>query len=172
MFEAGSLSNLSKQDQYAELHRQMTALLAGEDNPIANAGNFSALVMASLSGLNWCGFYFFDGTELVLGPFQGKPACLRIPLNRGVCGAAASSRQTQLVPNVHDFPGHIACDAASQSEIVVPLVRDGALIGVWDVDSPMLNRFDMDDQRGMEALCQVYLSSLDHLALPLYRSNG
>ncbi len=172
MFEAHSLASLSKPDQYVELHRQMTALLAGEDNPIANAGNFSALVMASLSGLNWCGFYFFDGTELVLGPFQGKPACLRIPLNRGVCGAAASSRKTQLVPNVHDFPGHIACDAASQSEIVVPLVRDGALIGVWDVDSPMLNRFDMDDQRGMEALCQVYLSSRDQLALPLYRSNG
>lgn len=172
MFEAHSLASLSKQDQYAELHRQMTALLAGEANPIANAGNFSALVMASLSGLNWCGFYFFNGTELVLGPFQGKPACLRIPLNRGVCGAAASSRQTQLVPNVHDFPGHIACDAASQSEIVVPLVRDGALIGVWDVDSPMLNRFDMDDQRGMEALCQVYLRSLDGLALPLYRSDG
>ena len=169
MFEAHSLANLSKQDQYAELNRQMTALLAGESNPMANAGNFSALVMASLSGLNWCGFYFFDGTELVLGPFQGKPACLRIPLNRGVCGAAASRRETQLVPDVHAFPGHIACDAASRSEIVVPLIKEGVLIGVWDVDSPELNRFDADDQRGMEALCQVYLASLAATTpLPIY----
>lgn len=171
MFETHSLSNLSRQDQYAELHRQMTALLAGETNPIANAGNFSALVMASLSGLNWCGFYFFDGKELVLGPFQGKPACLRIPLNRGVCGAAASRRETQLVADVHEFPGHIACDAASRSEIVVPLIKDGALIGVWDVDSPELNRFGEADQQGMEALCQVYLASLTAATpLPIYLS--
>ena len=169
MFKTSSLADLPKPEQYAELQRQMTGLLAGESNAIANAGNFSALVMASISGLNWCGFYFFDGTELVLGPFQGKPACLRIPLHRGVCGAAASSRLTQLVPDVHAFPGHIACDAASQSEIVVPLVRDGALIGVWDVDSPHLNRFDTDDQRGMEALCQIYLNSLEGVSLPIYR---
>lgn len=169
MFETHSLADLPKPEQYAELARQMTALLAGEPNPIANAGNFSALVMASVSGLNWCGFYFFDGTELVLGPFQGKPACLRIPLNRGVCGAAASSRVTQLVPDVHAFPGHIACDSASQSEIVVPLVKDGTLLGVWDVDSPHLNRFDADDQRGMESLCQIYLKSLEGTSVPIYR---
>jgi GAF domain-containing protein len=169
MFEAHSLATLPKSEQYAELARQMSALLAGERNPIANASNFSALVMASISGLNWCGFYFYDGTELVLGSFQGKPACLRIPLNRGVCGAAASSRQTQLVPDVHLFPGHIACDSASQSEIVVPLIKDGALIGVWDVDSPLLNRFDEDDQRGMEALCQIYLGALPGADFPLYR---
>ncbi len=169
MFETHSLANLSKQDQYAELHRQMSALVAGEKNPIANAGNFSALVMASLSGLNWCGFYFFDCTELVLGPFQGKPACLRIPLSRGVCGAAASSLTTQLVPDVHAFPGHIACDSASRSEIVVPLIKGGALIGVWDVDSPELSRFDAVDQQGMESLCQVYLASLTSTTpLPIY----
>ncbi len=168
MFEAHSLAALPKSEQYAELERQVSALLAGESNPIANAGNFSALVMASISGLNWCGFYFFDGNELVLGPFQGKPACLRIPLNRGVCGAAASSRTTQLVSDVHAFPGHIACDSASQSEIVVPLIKSGALIGVGDVDSPILNRFDAEDQRGMEALCQIYLSSLAGVDLPLY----
>jgi GAF domain-containing protein len=169
MFETHSLAALPKSEQYAELKRQMSALLAGESNPIANAGNFSALVMASISGINWCGFYFYDGNELVLGPFQGKPACLRIPLNRGVCGAAASTRQTQLVPDVHAFPGHIACDSASQSEIVVPLIKEGALIGVWDVDSPLLNRFDEDDQRGMEALCQSYLGSLAGIDFPLYR---
>jgi GAF domain-containing protein len=172
MFEAHSLANLSKHDQYADLRRQMNVLLAGEPNPIANAGNFSALVMASLSSLNWCGFYFYDGIELVLGPFQGKPACLRIPLSRGVCGAAASSRQTQLVPDVHAFPGHIACDSASRSEIVVPLVRDGVLIGVWDVDSPELNRFDAVDQQGMEALCQIYLASLtEQTTVPIYPSH-
>ncbi|EWM46555.1 GAF domain protein [Bordetella holmesii 35009] len=139
---------------------QAQALLAGECDRIANAANLAALAWQALPQINWCGFYFFDGQELVLGPFQGKPACVRIALSRGVCGAAASQRQTQVVPDVHAFPGHIACDAASRSEIVVPLVLDGQLLGVWDVDSPVPGRFDDDDRQGMQALCQVYLDSL------------
>jgi GAF domain-containing protein len=118
-------------------------------------------VFDALPDLNWVGFYFFDGTELVVGPFQGKPACVRIALGRGVCGTAAASRETQLVRDVHEFPGHIACDAASNSEIVVPIVAaDGSLVGVWDVDSPKLARFDDDDRAGMEALVAVFVDSL------------
>ncbi|MGY6272986.1 GAF domain-containing protein [Achromobacter denitrificans] len=160
MFEAAPISADSKPGLYAGLAAQARALLEGEHDRIANAANLSALAYQALPGLNWAGFYFFDGTELVLGPFQGKPACVRIPLDRGVCGAAASQRQTQLVPDVHAFAGHIACDAASRSEIVVPLVLDGKLIGVWDVDSPVPDRFDEDDRKGMEALCAVFLASL------------
>ena len=160
MFDAPSLTHLSKPEQYQQLAAQARALMAGERDRIANAANMSALVMYGLPDLNWAGFYFYDGTELVLGPFQGKPACLRISLERGVCGAAASSRSTQIVPDVHDFPGHIACDAASRSEIVVPLIQAGRLIGVWDVDSPILARFDVQDQSGMETLCEIYLQSL------------
>ncbi len=130
--------------------------------PIANAANFSALLYHSLPQLNWAGFYLYDGRELVLGPFQGKPACIRIALGRGVCGTAAQSRQTQLVADVNAFVGHIACDAASQSEIVVPLVRaDGTLFGVWDVDSPVLGRFDEEDRAGMQALCAIFMASLE-----------
>ena len=160
MFEAAPIVADSKAALYASLVAQARALLDGEPDRIANAANLSALAYLALPDLNWAGFYFYDGTELVLGPFQGKPACVRIPLNRGVCGAAASQRQTQLVPDVHAFPGHIACDAASRSEIVVPLVHQGQLIGVWDVDSPVPDRFDEDDRQGMEALCAVYLASL------------
>lgn len=160
MFEAAPIAADSKAALYAELAKQARALLDGEHDRIANAANLSALAYQALPDLNWVGFYLFDGTELVLGPFQGKPACVRIPLNRGVCGAAASQRQTQLVPDVHAFPGHIACDAASRSEIVVPLVHQGELIGVWDVDSPVPDRFDEDDRQGMEALCEVFLASL------------
>ncbi len=160
MFEAAPIVADSKAALYAELAVQARALLQGEPDRIANAANLSALAYQALPDLNWVGFYFFDGTELVLGPFQGKPACVRIPLNRGVCGAAASQRQTQLVPDVHAFPGHIACDAASRSEIVVPLVHRGELIGVWDVDSPVPDRFDEDDRKGMEALCAVFLATL------------
>ncbi|BEG76791.1 GAF domain-containing protein [Achromobacter xylosoxidans] len=160
MFEAAPIAADSKAALYAELAKQARALLDGEHDRIANAANLSALAYQALPDLNWVGFYLFDGTELVLGPFQGKPACVRIPLNRGVCGAAASQRQTQLVPDVHAFPGHIACDAASRSEIVVPLVHQGELIGVWDVDSPVPDRFDEDDRQGMEALCAVFLASL------------
>lgn len=160
MFEAAPIAADSKAALYAELAKQARALLDGEHDRIANAANLSALAFQALPDLNWVGFYLFDGTELVLGPFQGKPACVRIPLDRGVCGAAASQRQTQLVPDVHAFPGHIACDAASRSEIVVPLVHQGELIGVWDVDSPVPDRFDEDDRQGMEALCAVFLASL------------
>ena len=160
MFEALSLSHLSKTEQYRELSQQARVLMEGETDRIANAANLSALVMHALPDLNWAGFYFYDGTELVLGPFQGKPACLRIQLERGVCGAAARTLTTQLVPDVHAFPGHIACDAASRSEIVVPLVHEGRLIGVWDVDSPIAARFDVQDQSGMETLCQIYLDSV------------
>ncbi|WP_313701562.1 GAF domain-containing protein [Achromobacter sp.] len=160
MFEAAPIAADTKAALYAELAVQARALLEGEPDRIANAANLSALAFQALPDLNWVGFYFFDGTELVLGPFQGKPACVRIPLNRGVCGAAASQRQTQLVPDVHAFPGHIACDAASRSEVVVPLVHKGELIGVWDVDSPVPDRFDEDDRKGMEALCAVFLATL------------
>lgn len=160
MFEAAPITADSKAALYAELAKQARALLDGEHDRIANAANLSALAYQALPDLNWVGFYLFDGTELVLGPFQGKPACVRIPLNRGVCDAAASQRQTQLVPDVHAFPGHIACDAASRSEIVVPLVHQGELIGVWDVDSPVPDRFDEDDRQGMEALCAIFLASL------------
>ncbi len=161
MFELSSRAHASKGEQYAELASQARGLLAGERDLIANAANFSALLFNSLPDLNWAGFYLFDGTELVVGPFQGKPACIRIALGRGVCGTAAQTRQTQLVHDVHAFDGHIACDAASQSEVVVPLVRaDGSLLGVWDVDSPSVGRFDEEDRRGMEMLCAVFMEAL------------
>jgi GAF domain-containing protein len=148
----------SKAEQYQEVLAQARALLSDETDRIANAANFSALVYHTLPDLNWSGFYFFDGAELVVGPFQGKPACVRIALGKGVCGTAAQTRETQVVRDVHEFPGHIACDSASQSEIVVPLIaKDGSLVGVWDVDSPVVNRFNADDARGMEALCKVFM---------------
>lgn len=161
MFELSSTIHANKHEHYAELQTQARALLAGEHNLVANAANFSALVFHSIAQLNWAGFYFFDGTELVVGPFQGKPACVRIPLGAGVCGTAAQTGQTQVVADVHAFPGHIACDVASQSEIVVPLFRrDGTLLGVWDCDSFVKNRFTEDDKTGMQTLCQVFLESL------------
>ncbi|KRB03410.1 GAF domain-containing protein [Lysobacter sp. Root690] len=159
MFTASTLSG-GKPEQYAQLLDQARGLLDGERDRVANAANLSALVNQALPQLNWVGFYFYDGTELVVGPFQGLPACVRIPLDKGVCGAAASSRQTQRVADVHDFPGHIACDAASRSEVVVPLFKGERLIGVFDLDSPVPNRFDADDQAGLEALAQVYLESV------------
>jgi L-methionine (R)-S-oxide reductase len=159
MFQASTPSSqLSKPARYDELVAQARSLMADETDRIANAANFSSLIFNSLDGLNWAGFYFFDGVELVVGPFQGKPACVRIPLGKGVCGTAAQTRATQVVRDVHAFPGHIACDSASQSEIVVPLfTADGALIGVWDVDSPLVARFDDEDAKGMEALCRVFV---------------
>ena len=143
------------------LVEQARALVSGEPNPIANAANLSALLMQGLPDLNWCGFYFFDGSELVLGPFQGKPACLRIPLNRGVCGHAATTRTMQIVADVHQFAGHIACDAASRAELVVPLIRDGALIGVLDLDSPSESRFSAEDATVVAAVAAVFVDSLD-----------
>ena len=159
MFTADELAG-SKPEQYAQLLQQARALLHGERDRIANAANLSALLYHALPRLNWVGFYFFDGTELVVGPFQGLPACVRIPLDKGVCGAAASTRATQLVEDVHAFPGHIACDTASRSELVVPLVRDGTLVGVFDLDSPEPARFDVEDQTGLEAIALAYLESL------------
>ena len=159
MFTATSLSG-GKPERYAQLADQARALLAGERDRVANAANLSALVYHALPSLNWVGFYFYDGTELVVGPFQGLPACVRIPLDKGVCGAAARSRRTQRVEDVHAFPGHIACDAASRSELVVPLLRDGELVGVFDLDSPEPARFDVDDQRGLEAVARIYLEAL------------
>jgi L-methionine (R)-S-oxide reductase len=150
----------SKPEQYAQLAAQAEALLAGEHDRIANAANLSALVYHALPDLNWVGFYFHDGTELVVGPFQGLPACVRIPLDKGVCGAAARSRDTQRVADVHAFPGHIACDAASRSELVVPLVRDDALVGVFDLDSPVPDRFDVEDQAGIETIAALFVRSL------------
>ncbi|WP_240126920.1 GAF domain-containing protein [Thermomonas alba] len=151
----------SKPERYAQLLEQVRALLHDERDRIANAANLSALVYHALPDLNWVGFYFFDGSELVVGPFQGLPACVRIPLDKGVCGAAARTRQTQRVDDVHAFPGHIACDSASRSELVVPLYRGEALIGVFDLDSPLPARFDGDDQRGLEAIAAAYLESLE-----------
>ncbi|CAP45211.1 GAF domain-containing protein [Bordetella petrii] len=160
MFTATDLPTDDKPRFYAELAAQARALLDGETDRIANAANFAALAYQALPRINWAGFYFYDGRELVLGPFQGKPACVRIALGRGVCGTAASQRQTQVVADVNAFPGHIACDVASRSEVVVPLVHNGELIGVWDVDSPEPGRFDEDDRQGMQALCAVFLASL------------
>lgn len=161
MFAAQPIAADGKPQLYEELAQQMRGLLHGETSLIANAANFAALVWHALPDLNWCGFYLYDGNELVVGPFQGLPACVRIALGRGVCGLAAQSRQVQVVRDVNAFADHIACDAASQSEIVVPLVRrDGSLLGVWDVDSPRLARFDDDDRAGMEALCSVFMESI------------
>ncbi|HEX6638333.1 MAG TPA: GAF domain-containing protein [Steroidobacteraceae bacterium] len=146
---------------YGELARDLAALLSGERDLIANAANTSALIYDALPDLNWAGFYLYKSGELVLGPFQGKPACVRIGLGKGVCGTAAARRETMLVEDVHAFPGHIACDSASNSEIVVPLVRRGELLGVLDIDSPKLRRFGAADQRGIEALAKIFVDSLD-----------
>jgi GAF domain-containing protein len=137
---------------WADLAAAAGAITSGEPDGIANMANVAALIWQGLPDLNWAGFYRFDGTELVLGPFQGKSACIRISLDRGVCGAAARTRTTQRVEDVHAFPGHIACDAASRSELVVPMISDGALIGVLDLDSPLPGRFTADDASGAEAL--------------------
>ena len=151
----------SKPEQYAQLLEQARALMHGERDRIANAANLSALLWHALPGLNWCGFYLYDGTELVVGPFQGLPACIRIPLDKGVCGAAARTRATQVVRDVNAFEGHIACDSASQSECVVPLAaNDGTLLGVLDLDSPHLSRFDEDDARGLEAIGRAWVEAV------------
>ena len=161
MFETTTVAYASKREQYKDLVTQARGLMLGEPDMIANAANFSALIFNSLPDVNWAGFYLFDGSELVVGPFQGKPACIRIALGRGVCGTAAQTHETQLVRDVHAFEGHIACDAASQSEIVVPLIKaDGSLLGVWDVDSPLIDRFDDEDRAGMEALCAAFMETL------------
>jgi L-methionine (R)-S-oxide reductase len=149
----------SKTDTYRDLAAQLTALLGDERDPIANAANMSAFLFMSVPDLNWAGFYFLQDGELVVGPFQGKPACVRIAIGAGVCGAAVARRQSILVPDVHAFPGHIACDAGSRSELVVPLIRDGVVLGVLDLDSPSLARFDEEDQAGMERLAAIYVAA-------------
>lgn len=164
MFEAAVTNTSNKTIFYADLNKQLGGLLTGERNFIANAANLSALIFLMLPDVNWAGFYLLRKHELILGPFQGKPACVRIPVlpqPRGVCGAAAFERRTQLVANVHDFPGHIACDSASNSEIVVPLIVDEKVIGVLDIDSPMLNRFDIDDQQGIEQMVRTFIAHTD-----------
>jgi GAF domain-containing protein len=151
----------SKPAAYRELQGQLTALFVDERNALANCANTCALLYEALPHLNWAGFYFLHGRELVLGPFQGKVACVRIALGQGVCGTAAERRETLIVPDVDAFPGHIACDAASRSEIVVPLIQDERLLGVLDLDSSRLNRFDQEDSQGLDGIAQVLLQSSD-----------
>jgi len=151
---------MSKIQLYQRLAQQADALMAEEKHLIANLANLSALLFMELEDINWAGFYLYENDELVLGPFQGLPACIRIPVGRGVCGTAASTLQTQLVSDVHDFPGHIACDAASNSEIVVPIVVNNKLIGVLDIDSPSIGRFDQDDLVGAELLVNQLVKRL------------
>jgi len=152
-----------KPGDYAKLAQELSGLLAGENDLVANAANAAALIFDALPDVNWAGFYFHKDGQLLVGPFQGKPACVRIALHEGVCGAAASRRETLIVPDVHEFPGHIACDSASRSEIVVPLMlgdENKTLLGVLDLDSPRLARFDAADRQGLERLAQIFIASL------------
>ena len=159
MFDTAALSG-SKTEQYAELAAQARGLFAGERDRTANAANLSSLVFHALPDVNWVGFYFHDGAELVVGPFQGRPACVRIALGKGVCGTAALLGLTQRVADVDDFPGHIPCDSASRSELVVPLFDGDRLVGVFDLDSPITHRFDADDQAGVETIAGIFLESI------------
>lgn len=158
MFET---SDRTRTPNYEELDKQLAALFEGERNFIANAAQFSAFIYQTLDALNWSGFYLAQGEELVLGPFQGKVACVRIPFGRGVCGTTAVKRETVVVADVHAFPGHIACDAASNSEIVLPVIQDGELIGVFDIDSPETNRFSDVDRAGLEKLVARFAAMTD-----------
>ncbi|MCR0980804.1 GAF domain-containing protein [Roseomonas populi] len=161
MFAEAPIETTDKPALYAELGEQLRSLLDGETDAIANAANTAALIFHALPDLNWAGFYFLrENDELVLGPFQGKPACIRIPSGRGVCGAAVARRASVLVEDVHAFPGHIACDAASRSELVVPLVGEGRILGVIDLDSPLISRFDAEDRAGLERLAAIYVRAL------------
>jgi L-methionine (R)-S-oxide reductase len=148
------------QEQYAMLSKQLDALLTGEPNAIANLSNASALLNQFFDRINWVGFYLMEDGELVLGPFQGLPACVRIPVGRGVCGTTVAKKETIIVPDVHAFPGHIACDAASQSEIVVPLIKNGEVIGVLDIDSPEKDRFQDEDQQGLEQFVAILMKHI------------
>ena len=158
MPDSSNLSTTTAQS-YADMQLALAGLLAGEADLIANTANFAALVYATLPDLNWAGFYFLRGSELVLGPFQGRPACVRIAVGRGVCGMAVARCASIRVPDVHVFPDHIACDRASRSELVVPLWRGDTVVGVFDLDSPSLNRFSEEDQRGIEAAVGVLLAA-------------
>lgn len=161
MFTATDLSSLPKPDLYRELATQIAALVQDETDPVANMANCAAVLFQSLPRLNWAGFYLLKGGQLVLGPFQGRPACVRIPFGRGVVGTAAEKRTTIRVADVNEFPGHIACDTASKSEIVVPLVtEDSHLLGVLDLDSPELDRFDAEDEAGLRAIGKIISAKL------------
>jgi GAF domain-containing protein len=163
--QAATPQNNAKPKLYASLVVQLLSLLKGEHDFIANAANFSALLFNSLPNVNWAGFYFLQGDELVLGPFQGNPACVRIPLGKGVCGVAAQQCETIIVPNVHEFPGHIACDVASNAEIVVPLFDGERLLGVLDLDSPTIGRFDDQDAEGLNELVTVFVAHEEGLGV-------
>jgi L-methionine (R)-S-oxide reductase len=162
VFEAHTIETANKPEFYRELTSQLGGLLTGERDLIANAANTSALLYQMMPDLNWAGFYFVRANdELVLGPFQGKVACVRIPKGKGVCGAAVQRRASVLVEDVHAFPGHIACDSASRSELVVPLISNGRVLGVIDLDSPTPSRFDADDQAGIEKVAAIFLAATD-----------
>jgi GAF domain-containing protein len=164
MFEAERIETASKVAFYDDLAKQHAGLLSGERDAIANAANTAALLFSTLPDVNWAGFYFLRSpNELILGPFQGKPACVRICVGRGVCGFAAKERHSILVEDVHTFADHIVCDTASRSELVVPLFRGTQILGVIDLDSPSPSRFDLDDQRGVEAIAEIYVRSSDPL---------
>ncbi|AEP30002.1 GAF domain-containing protein [Brumicola nitratireducens] len=150
----------NKQKQYELINAQVQALISGEPDMIANMANIAAVLFNNLERVNWAGFYLYKQDQLVLGPFQGQPACIRIPMGKGVCGTAASRRETMVVMDVHEFAGHIACDAASNSEVVVPIVVNDQLIGVLDIDSPITARFDDDDRVGLETLVSTFEASL------------
>lgn len=160
-FELATKEGSTKAELYSTLANQLRSLLEGERDAVANMANFASLLFYSLSDLNWSGFYLLKGKQLVLGPFQGKPACIRIPVGEGVCGRAAARRETILVQNVHEFPGHIACDSATNSEIVVPIVSGETLIGVLDLDSPLLARFDAEDAKGLSKLVEIFIAATD-----------
>lgn len=159
-FQIAGAETASKRELYANLAAQLSSLLEGEHDLIANAANCAALLYHSLPDVNWAGFYLHKKGELVLGPFQGSPACVRIAVGKGVCGTAAELKQTVVVENVHEFPGHIACDSASNSEIVVPLLKDKRLIGVLDVDSPSFARFDDEDAQGLNELAEIFVQAV------------
>src|SRR5512141_112975 len=161
MFALESVPAASKSESLSGLLAQARALLEGERDATANAANLASLVFHALPGLNWAGFYWMKGGELVLGPFQGKPACVRIALGRGVCGTAARDRRTIVVPDVNAFPGHIACDSASRGELVVPVAHRGRVIGVLDLDSPRAARFTDEDARGVEAVVRAFVDATD-----------
>ncbi|TAH72747.1 MAG: GAF domain-containing protein [Anaerolineaceae bacterium] len=150
-----------KQDSYKLIHAQLKSLLENETYVISNLGNASALLKLAIPDTNWVGFYLIQNNELLLGPFQGKPACIHIPIGKGVCGTAVSERKTQVVPDVHAFPGHIACDSESKSEIVIPIIVEDNIIGVLDIDSPVFNRFDEIDKEGLEEVVRILISGCD-----------
>jgi GAF domain-containing protein len=157
MHESHIDRTLPKPELYAAVCEELRSLIAGESDQIANLANASALLYQSLQQVNWAGFYLLRESELVVGPFQGKPACVRIALGRGVCGTAAQRRETIIVPDVNQFPGHIACDSASNSEIVVPMIKNDQLLGVLDIDSPITDRFDDEDRKGLERIVEILL---------------